>query len=382
MRYVSTTRTERGWPQEERNGSTLDSGGDANPHLDSLGAYKRLAQCHRFPNLSNRKVGVQDMKEKLTIVGAGMAGLLAGNLLGPLYQIRIVETQKSLPNNHSAVLRFKTPAIGEALNIGFRRVNMIKTVAPWKNPVADALAYSVKNTGEARSDRSINDGTVVADRYIAPPDFIAQLEKRFLAMPGASIAYGTYWQPQKNGPTISTLPMPILMELLKYPNRETFTYQSGINVRALLPDCDAYASMIAPDPDKPSSRISITGNELIIEVPRFNLKSFETTEGTKFLDDLAWGLVEQACDFLGIPKSHPTSMSVHRQPYSKILPVNEKARHDFIYWASHEHTIFSLGRFATWRPNLLLDSLIRDITLIDGWIGSKSRYQLAKAGVK
>ena len=33
-------------------------------------------------------------------------------------------------------------------------------------------------------------------------------------------------------------------------------------------------------------------------------------------------------------------------------------------WASEKFGIYSFGRFATWRPGLLLDDLIHDLTVI------------------
>jgi hypothetical protein len=119
----------------------------------------------------------------VTIVGAGMAGLLAGNMMRQLAP-QIMEEQKQLPNNHSAVLRFRTSKVGDALGIRFRKVRMVKTALEWRNPVADALAYAYKNGGVRLSDRSITAGMTVDDRYIAPPDLIERMAR------GLDIAYG------------------------------------------------------------------------------------------------------------------------------------------------------------------------------------------------
>ena len=116
----------------------------------------------------------------MIIVGAGLAGLIAANLLSR-YNPVIIEKQSSLPNNHHAVLRFKTLHLSDALHIPFRSGILIKNTLPWNNPVADALAYAHKVTGESRSDRSITKPPPKEEkdneRYIAPPDFIEQLSK-------------------------------------------------------------------------------------------------------------------------------------------------------------------------------------------------------------
>lgn len=315
----------------------------------------------------------------MKIIGAGLAGLLAGNMLRHR-DPQLIEAQKELPNNHSAVLRFRTSAIGDVLNIPFKKVTMIKTHVAGKNLVADALAYSFKNTGTYRSDRSIVAGTTTADRYIAPPDLIQRMAKRVQI--DFNLNYD-FCEPQKDfdelglswRPIISTIPMPVLMNILKYPlaDKIKFTRTQGLNIRAKIENCEAYVSLLVPDPDISFSRISITGNEMIIEIPNFRLKD-ESQEQT-----YAELNASVAAILLGIPEKRIHSISTHRQRYAKIAPIDDDMRKDFIYWATDQHGIFSLGRFATWRPNLLLDDLVQDIRLIDKWMDKKNRYAIARS---
>ena len=53
------------------------------------------------------------------VIGAGMAGLLAGSMLRSECE-SVVEAQPNLPNNHSAVLRFRSTAVADTLNIPFK----------------------------------------------------------------------------------------------------------------------------------------------------------------------------------------------------------------------------------------------------------------------
>ena len=62
------------------------------------------------------------------VVGAGMAGLLAGAILREECA-RIFEAQPDLPNNHHALLRFRSSIVGDTLNIPFRSVKVLKAVA-------------------------------------------------------------------------------------------------------------------------------------------------------------------------------------------------------------------------------------------------------------
>ena len=54
-------------------------------------------------------------------------------------------------------------------------------------------------------------------------------------------------------------------------------------------------------------------------------------------------------------------------------------RKAFIFWASSTRGVaYSLGRFATWRPQLQTEDLIQDIRLIEGWIreGGTAHYSM------
>jgi hypothetical protein len=301
----------------------------------------------------------------MMIVGAGMSGLLAANML-----IRkkpyIIEAQEQLPNNHSAVLRFRSSVVGDVLGIPFREVQMIKAPVPWRNPVSDSLAYSYKCTGEYRSDRSITSGLVSETRYIAPTNLIERMAE------GVSIKYDTeFVTPRHNNsePIISTLPMPVLMNILQYTDIiPRFTYTEGYNIKARIKDCDAFISLLVPDPKVPFSRVSITGDELIIEIPKI-------TKEVQLPELLVSYAVEV---LLGMDAHNVTDVTVHKQSYEKITPIDDDERKRFIAWATDHHNVYSLGRYATWRPNLLLDDLVKDIRKIEVWIRKPDIYSMRK----
>lgn len=294
----------------------------------------------------------------MNIIGAGLAGLLAGNMLRNHNPV-IYERQPTLPNNHHAILRFRTSKIGDVLNIPFKKVTMMKCVQHWRNPVADALSYAKKNTGWYRSDRSITTGTVLEDRYIAPPDLIARMaadceinfkHQEELPIPNLPV-------------TISTVPMPDLMDMLNYDQRPIFDRVSGISIKAKINNCDAYCSIMVPDPNSPFSRISITGDEMIVECPYIGRNELV--------------VIREALWFLGLKEGSISDVRSFEQKYFKIVPIDEDVRKRFILWASDQYQIFSLGRYATWRPGLLLDDLVQDVRLIEQW--SKDRYAMRRS---
>jgi hypothetical protein len=178
---------------------------------------------------------------------------------------------------------------------------------------------------------------------------------------GQDIEYEHNYEFGKHTPVISTVPMPTLMQTLNYHKIPKFTFTAGINMHAKIKNCDAYASLLVPDPANVISRISITGNDLIVEC-------VGSSNEIKLLTNTA--------DMLGIPANMFENVSFHKQRYAKIAPIDDQERKQFMFWATDRHGIFSLGRFATWRPKLLMDDLVQDVRKIARWI--TDRYEMAR----
>ena len=287
---------------------------------------------------------------KINIIGAGLSGLLCANMLRR-HDVSIFEKQKELPNNHHAVLRFRTPEIGNILGINFKKVQMLKTYVPYSNIVADSLSYSRKVTGMYRSDRSIVAGTVTAERYIAPPDLIDQMSKN------VDIKYGANYNFKDSKiPTISTIPMPLLMDILGYNKSHSigFDYKPGTVLIGTVQDCDAYISVLFPDPNIRTSRATITGNQLMLEYPNNDLPEAYD--------------ISVIYPFLGLGDCFVYDVQIKKQNYFKITEINDAERKKFQRWATVNHNVYALGRYATWRPKLLLDDLIQDVKKIEGWM--------------
>ena len=315
---------------------------------------------------------------KIDIIGAGMSGLLAGAMLredcGTIF-----EAQSELPNNHSAVLRFRTSAVSDALNIPFKKVKVMKSSHPWMNSIADAMAYSMKTNGTPTLRSIVNVDGNISDRFIAPPDLI----DRMGAMVKSRIEFNHSFdfslrRPEhKFNPLISTMPMPVLMKALNYPLGGSgyplrFPQREGFNVTATILGANAYCSLYIPDPRVPASRISITGDQLIVEC--YADFDSEHEKDPKFWRELA----TLGCGYIGLPQVDLTKIELKRQKYAKILPIDEDIRKKFILWASEEHGIYSLGRFATWRPGLMMDDVVNDVRVIHRLINGGSSYAAKK----
>lgn len=330
----------------------------------------------------------------MIVVGAGLAGLLAGSMLRDDVS-SIIEKQSALPNNHKALLRFRSSVVGDITGIPFKKVRVMKAIQPWKNPVADALAYSFKCTGTHTLRSSVSAAGEIETRYIAPDDFI----KRLGAQSEGKIALGVsldelmrkFAVHPSEEPIISTIPMPLLMKILDYGFDPEFNSSAGGVISFDLPDTNVYATVYFPDPRLRFYRASITGSRVILETADAGfVRAFKKGKISHTSVVAVWEAVNKAIDALGIGQSNISiDMLLGTEPweglhigfsaYAKILPINEAIRKRFIIWASEKHNIYSLGRFATWRPALLLDDIVEDVRIIQSLIsGNPDSIYLAR----
>ncbi len=294
----------------------------------------------------------------MKIIGAGLAGLLCG-ALNP--GSTIYERQGSLPNNHGALLRFRSDKISKALGIPFKKVRVTKAI--WLDgeevqptPRIQNM-YSMKVLGKysARSIANIDP----VDRYIAPADFIAQLAKR------CKIEYNFSWGKEwhDNEPIISTIPLPVMMELFGITTSTNFEYQSIWTRTMNVPGVDLYQTIYFPtsDPHISIYRASFTGSKLIVECVN--------NHGVN-LDD--------ALHAFGLPFDIGMyTIKVGDQKYGKIIEIDPVMRRGITAVLSNLHNIYSLGRYATWR-NILLDDVYEDIFKIRDLMNLDSYEQRLK----
>lgn len=319
----------------------------------------------------------------MIIIGAGMAGLLAAGMLRD-EATKVFEAQPSLPNNHSALLRFRSSIVGDTLNIPFKKVSVMKAVETnGLNPIAAMLSYSLKTNGTATMRSSISAHGDIDERYIAPPDLVQQMARKVTC----PIIYGTPASLDiirgEAQPAISTMPMPMLMQLLGWTGDvPDFLHVGGYNITAELENVDAYCTLYIPDRVRQENRISITGNRLTIEVALPLLTSDQVRRLTDQMDvtNQTMEALDYASGALGLWGSRVKikNIEVHAQRYAKILPIDESIRRNFIIWASETHGVYSLGRFATWRPGVLLDDLVADVRVIQKLIRGQSSYDQRK----
>lgn len=311
----------------------------------------------------------------MIILGSGMAGLLAANILRR-HEPVVFEKKASLPTNHKALLRFRTEAVSRATGIPFRAVQVQKAIVDSNNQVRTSAdiklsnMYAQKVSGRIMARSIMNLQSV--ERFIAPDDFIQQMAK--CVNIEFNMDVNIHQDVLRDQPVISTMPMPDLMRRLKWPNIPDFKFRPVwvATTTILSPEVDVYQTIYFPEPSVPVYRVSIAGNRVIAEY---------------ISDPMEWCGVDandaalRYLKFFGITVDVAEEAELVCQPYGKISPIDDQLRKGFIFNASEQHHIYSLGRFATWR-NILLDDLIQDIQFIDKFIQQRDCYAARKSSIR
>lgn len=310
----------------------------------------------------------------MKIFGAGMAGLLAASVLRRFDPV-VFEYQKELPNNHAALLRFRTDAASVVTNIPFKKVQVQKAIHLNGNHYNSNLyfsnLYSQKVTGKVMG-RSIKSLEPV-ERYIAPPNFISQMAT------GCKIHYNEpltadflEYNKNKKDPVISTIPMPMLMDMVGWKDKPEFQWSKIWSVwgKIKTPATDVYQTVYYPEPHEKAYRVSITGDTYIAEYIKPPESRGIEADARRFL----WSA-------FGIDNVEFENLQIKEQEYGKLLPVDDRARKEFIMYMTDVYGVYSLGRFATWRQ-LLLDDIVSDVKQIEQLITFRDEYNRKLTGTR
>lgn len=295
------------------------------------------------------------------IVGAGLAGLIAAHAWPGA---PVLEASPQPRAGHKALLRFRSDAVGRLVGIEFRKVRVHKGIwadGAYQQPAirwANLYAQKVLGAGQLKGDRSIWN-IEPAERFIAPDDLYDQLV--------AAVADRVTWGCKADfsalvGPIVSTAPMPITLEALGMDAPIEF-HRSPITVwRFKVPGADVFQTVYFPEPLFNVYRASITGDLMIVEA----------------VGELDCNDQQALRRAFGVTIPEPTEMERVEQKYGKIAPIDDAARKQLLFRMTHDHNVYSLGRFATWR-NILLDDVVDDISTIKRLLRTADSYNIRKA---
>jgi hypothetical protein len=290
----------------------------------------------------------------ISIIGAGLAGLVAAHAWP---QAQLYEAAPKPSAAHKALLRFRSDAVAKLTGMEFRPVTVRKGI--WSEdefrPPSIRLAnlYARKVLGRLAGDRSIWN-LDPAQRFVAPETFYEQLVDSV----GARVSWASPVDfAHLPGPSVSTAPLPVVVGQLGIPAPFEFERAPITVFRGRVTGADVFQTVYYPDADLRVYRASMTGDLLIIEMAGEHRAISWSSDTAKAI-----------CESFGIDGWTP--LDATHQKFGKIAPVNDDgARRRLLFQLTHEHSIFSLGRFATWR-NILLDDVVDDIAVIKRLIKS------------
>lgn len=305
---------------------------------------------------------------KVTIIGAGMAGLIAGNMLRRR-GVTIYERAAALPHTHTALLRFRTTAVSDATGIPFAPTTVRKGL--WREgegvvnepTIADLNRYSFMVTGGHLLDRSVFN-LKESHRYVAPADFIDQMARhltlRFNYDCNKSFIKSLV---KEGGPVISTVPMPFMMDMFGWRDKPEFYWLPvwTIKAKVLVPQIHVCQTLYRCDPAE-WYRATIHGQDFTLEFMQEPRHDYQPK-------------LSLSCFFDGGDCQAKVENVTHNQiPIGKIIPIDDTVRKRFMLWLTEKHSIYSLGRFACWR-NILLDDIVQDVKKIEQLIEKGHTYE-------
>lgn len=295
------------------------------------------------------------------IVGAGLAGLIAAC---HFKDATIIDAASGPMATHQALLRFRTTAVSELTGIPFKQVTVQKAISGPDGlkttcSIKDSNEYAYKVSGGV-TGRSINNLEPVV-RYIAPDDFYERLIGRHHKRIHWGVPLTSKFLEVNKADIISTAPMPVNLTAAGIEHGTTFGSfsKAPIDVWRCKLKCpsDVYQTIYFPQADRLLFRASITGDTLIVESLQ-SLPQGRRCTGLVSYHDVweVFGLHASQLDL--------ASAITSTQPFGKIVDMPKADREALMHELTNAHSIFSLGRFATWR-NILLDDVVNDIERID-----------------
>jgi hypothetical protein len=321
------------------------------------------------------------MKEKIhtdfLILGAGLAGTMMARILAdhnPESKRIVVVDQRPTQNtkNHWALLRFRDLETARALGVGVEEIEVEKAVY-WHGQLHYAADITMNNTYSLKAYGNLANRSLkhlgITKRYLplstpAPLNCewgytVKRIEPGLVT---TEDAHGTECEIEYEI-CISTLPMSTLLWVTRGVEFPKVEWQSEpISVFR-----------------KKVNKIRCEVNQTIyFPESRFNIYRATLERGLFIIEYMDMGTespideFEEVIGCFGLPFSRSLFDEVepkdfHIQEYGKIVDMDDSLRREIIYQLTDQFNIYSVGRFATWRP-LRADQLVKDVYKVERMI--------------
>lgn len=311
------------------------------------------------------------MKEKVVILGAGIAGCIAYHALRDKKPLIVeIGPQVERFETHRAIMRLRNDDVADFLGAEAEEVMIHKGIYDYEDGfVGPSILvnnlYSIKLYGELGIRSILKPGS--QKRFILPDGFPIPENIRFnskvVAIKPGIITLHT-GDIIKYEHCVSTLPMPVIKEIAKpnFPDKINFEYKpvfvkrfklkinSSVHQTVYIPNMKIHQGIY---------RVTIQNQDVIFE----SVLAIEMWE-VELIMNSAFGINKEEyelCDSSTIKMG-------------KIKSINENARLKFIFWLTDQFNVYSFGRYSVWKP-LRTDELLDDMMKVKKIIRAKGSKQ-------
>ena len=307
------------------------------------------------------------MLKVTAILGLGLSALLAAKafpearIFVPQFELSKFDPVKA----HTAVLRFKTPLVGELAGVPTEKLLVYKGVWDGRRFItpdiraANSYSRAVSGVISPRSILSVGAEPVV--RYVPGESFVAELwrsvKSRVVGVEswGKVLALGELSKRNLTA-AISTLPLGV-WDGVEVERDTSFT--PIITFRHTVPIVDTQVVQTVYFPYHPTAyRATLENSVLKVECYKTPWESWRTYE--EFISSVTkpFGLNDIAAKWV-----LPEQVTYHKLGKLKPPTYDDAERRAKIFALTHNYGIYSLGRYATMR-NIGLDDIAKDISVI------------------
>jgi len=325
-------------------------------------------------------------KKKVIIIGAGLSGCLASNTLDKnKWDVEVYDSSDGSGGplaHHKAIMRLREKAIGDAFGLSLRKITVWKGIY-FRGEFYDRYMPNVNNLYSKKVLGYVGERSLGAlgkvDRYtfpagatIVPAGKVFYSYKLIAVEPGRLI----FQTPEGEKEVfydfcISTIPLVVLAPLCGFAcspeeirARPIYLARCGLKIPS-----DVFQTFYVPEEKYKIYRASVDGDRLIFEAVAPLGPEDVYAEITELTEEL-FGLGKEIdCD----------SFTFHKQDLGKIIE-NREVSNAAVWWFTDKFKIYSLGRFALWRP-LRMDQVFKDMRIITKMIsltGTAEAYDRRK----
>lgn len=307
---------------------------------------------------------------KVVIIGAGVAGTIASSATSA-YSPSVLErkSKADLFQDHHAVLRIRDPRTALLLGCDIKPIRIKKEIfydGRLHNECTIVMnnLYSLKTSESIGTksimeagmhERFILEGSVAGPSNASYECTLEGVEKGILRTDrDVTVSYNY---------CISTIPLPtmariagLVFDATKFRTNPIVVWQAESKVAS-----DVHQTIYFPELEFKTYRATLEGRRFVLEATDIPSS-----------DEINHVLLQFG---LGLDEMKERDLVV--QQNGKLVPADDQLRRSLIYQLTDRFNVFSLGRYAIWKP-LRIDDLVDDIERIKRMMMTHDRYEIQK----